>query len=121
MSGGKNVWQVRDQPTVEAYKHLEDYDFQVMVWEDDVWYMELLMYPPSTDDAYKIVGLSICGPTSRWQMMRHWNVINPGDDNGRRRSRSLRESKEMALVENAESGFHVHRFGFAALAQQPRR
>ena len=79
MSGGKNVWQVRDQPTVEAYKHLEDYDFQVMVWEDDVWYMELLMYPPSTDDAYKIVGLSICGPTSRWQMMRHWNVINPGD------------------------------------------
>ena len=50
-----------------------------MVWEDDVWYMELVMYPPSTDDAYKIVALSICGPTSRWQMMRHWNVINPGD------------------------------------------
>ncbi len=79
ITGGRDVWQVRDQPTVEAYKHLEDYDFQVMVWEDDVWYMELLMYPPSTDDAYKIVALSICGPTSRWQMMRHWNVINPGD------------------------------------------
>jgi hypothetical protein len=72
-------WQVRDQPTAGAYQHLEDYDFQVMLWEDDVWYMELLMYPPSTDDAYKIVTMSICGPTSRWQMMRHWNVINPGD------------------------------------------
>jgi hypothetical protein len=72
-------WQVRDQPTTGAYQHLEDYDFQVMLWEDDVWYMELLMYPPSTDDAYKIITMSICGPTSRWQMMRHWNVINPGD------------------------------------------
>ena len=79
MKGGKNDWLLRDQPTVEAYKHLDDYNFQIMVWEDDVWYMELVMYPPSTDDAYKIVALSICGPTSRWQMMRHWNVINPGD------------------------------------------
>ncbi|MDG2122810.1 MAG: alkaline phosphatase D family protein [Verrucomicrobiales bacterium] len=79
MLGGGDDWQVRDQPTVEAYKHLEDYGFQVMVWEDDVWYMELVLYPPSTDDAYKVVANSIFGPTSRWQMMRHWNVINPGD------------------------------------------
>ena len=79
MSGKGDRWQFRDQPSEESYKHLEDYDFQVMVWEDDVWYMELVMYPPSTDDAYKIVHWSICGPTSRWQMMRHWNVINPGD------------------------------------------
>ena len=77
--GGGDDWQVRDQPTVDAYRHLDDYDFQVMVWEDDVWYMELVMYPPSTDDAYKVVTTTICGPTSRWQMMRHWNVINPGD------------------------------------------
>jgi hypothetical protein len=77
--GGSDDWQIRDQPTVEAYKHLEDYNFQVMVWEDDVWYMELVLYPPSTDDAYKVVANSIFGPTSRWQMMRHWNVINPGD------------------------------------------
>lgn len=77
--GGGDDWQFRDQPTVEAYKHLDDYDFQVMVWEDDVWYMELVLYPPSTDDAYKVVHASICGPTSRWQMMRHWNIINPGD------------------------------------------
>ena len=70
---------VHDQPTQGAYKYLEDYDFQVMLWEDDVWYMELLIYPPSTDDAYKIVTTSICGATSRWQMMRHWNVLNPGD------------------------------------------
>ena len=77
--GGGDDWQIRDQPTVEAYKHLHDYKFQIMVWEDDVWYMELVLYPPSTDDAYKIVANSIFGPTSRWQMMQHWNVINPGD------------------------------------------
>ena len=77
--GGGDDWQFRDQPTVEAYKHIEDYDFQIMCWEDDVWYMELVLYPPSTDDAYKTVIASICGPTSRWQMMRHWNIINPGD------------------------------------------
>ena len=50
-----------------------------MMWEDDVWYMELLLYPPSADDAYKIVTTTLCGPTTRWQMMRHWNTINPGD------------------------------------------
>ena len=79
IDGNRDVWQFRDQPTEGAYAHLKEYDFQVMVWEDDVWYMELVLYPPSTDDAYKIVTHSICGPTSRWQMMRHWNVINPGD------------------------------------------
>ncbi len=79
MAGAKDQWQFRDQPSEQSYKHLEDYDFQVMLWEDDVWYMELVMYPPSTDDAYKIIAWSICGPTSRWQMMRHWNVLNPGD------------------------------------------
>lgn len=72
-------WTVRDQPSPESFKHLDEFNFQVMLWEDDVWYMELLLYPPSTDDAYKVVTQSICGPTSRWQMMRHWNVINPGD------------------------------------------
>ena len=79
ITGARDLWQFRDQPTEGAYAHLEDYNFQVMVWEDDVWYMELVLYPPSTDDAYKIITQSICGPTSRWQLMRHWNVINPGD------------------------------------------
>ena len=79
MVGGRDAWQFRDQPTEGSYAHLEDYNFQVLVWEDDVWYMELVLYPPSTDDAYKIITQSICGPTSRWQMMRHWNTINPGD------------------------------------------
>ena len=79
MTGAREAWQYRDQPTRNAYQHLEEYDFQIMLWEDDVWYMELVMYPPSTDDAYKIIAWSICGPTSRWQMMRHWNVLNPGD------------------------------------------
>lgn len=77
--GGGDDWQFRDQPSEGSYRHLEAYDFQIMVWEDDVWYMELVLYPPSTDDAYKVVKNSIAGPTSRWQCMRHWNVINPGD------------------------------------------
>ena len=79
MIGGNAEWQLRDQPTQGAYKNFEEHEFQILVWEDDVWYMELVLYPPSTDDAYKVVKNSICGPTSRWQMMRHWNVINPGD------------------------------------------
>ena len=41
--GGGDDWQFRDQPTVEAYKRLEDYGFQVMCWEDDVWDMELML------------------------------------------------------------------------------
>ncbi len=76
MGGG--FW-VHDQPTPDAYQHLDDYGFQVMMWEDDVWYMELLLYPPSVDDAFKVVTTTICGPTTRWQMMRHWNTLNPGD------------------------------------------
>ena len=79
LTGAKDQWQFRDQPSEQSYMHLDEYGFQVMLWEDDVWYMELVMYPPSTDDAYKIIAWSICGPTSRWQMMRHWNVLNPGD------------------------------------------
>ena len=79
MVGGGAQWQFRDQPSMGSYQHLDEYNFQIMVWEDDVWYMELVLYPPSTDDAYKVVTQSICGPTSRWQLMRHWNIINPGD------------------------------------------
>ena len=70
---------VHDQPTRGAFERIEEFDYQIMLWDDDVWYMELLQYPPSTDDAFKVVTLSICGPTSRWQMMRHWNVLNGGD------------------------------------------
>jgi len=70
---------IHDQPLPDAYEHLDDYDFQVMLWEDDIWYLELVLYPPSTDDAYKVITNTIAGPTTRWQMMRHWNVLNPGD------------------------------------------
>ncbi|MDA2929860.1 alkaline phosphatase D family protein [Acidobacteria bacterium AH-259-O06] len=70
---------IHDQPTPDAYKYIEDHNLQILVWDDDVWYLELLFSPPSTDDAYKIITLTIAGPTARWQMMRHWNVINPGD------------------------------------------
>lgn len=72
-------WHLHDQPTAEAYRYLEDFDFQIMLWEDDVWYLELNFPPPSEDDAYKVILSTLAGPTTRWQMMRHWNVINPGD------------------------------------------
>ncbi len=70
---------IHGQPIEGAYEHFEDFDLQVLNWEDDVWYLELIQAPPSTDDAFKMITLSIANPTSRWQMMRHWNVINPGD------------------------------------------
>ncbi|MHC4509314.1 MAG: hypothetical protein ACYTAO_10220 [Planctomycetota bacterium] len=70
---------VRGQPTPDAYKHFEQYDFQILNWEDDVWYLELVFAPTSVDDAYKIINLTLGNPTTRWQMMRHWNTINPGD------------------------------------------
>lgn len=50
-----------------------------MVWEDDIWYLELVLYTTSTDDAYKIITTTLAGPTTRQQMMRYWNVLNPGD------------------------------------------
>jgi len=78
-AGKFQPWWIHDQPTHRAYQHLEDFDFQVMLWEDDIWYLERIMPPPSTDGAYKIITTAIAGPTSRWQMMRHWNVLNPGD------------------------------------------
>lgn len=70
---------IHGQPTENAYRYFEDYNFQIINWDDDVWYLELLFPPPSTDDAYKIINLTIGNPTTRWKMMRHWNVINPGD------------------------------------------
>lgn len=70
---------VHDQPALNAYKFLEEYDFQVMVWEDDIWYLELLLYTTSVDDAYLQIMTALAGPTARWQMMRHWNTLNPGD------------------------------------------
>jgi hypothetical protein len=70
---------IHPQPLRDAYLYLEHFDFQVMLWEDDIWYLELLLYPASTDDAYQIIMTTIANETTRWQMMRHWNVLNPGD------------------------------------------
>ena len=70
---------IMDQPWPEAFQHFDDYGFQILLWEDDVWYLEFPIFPPSTDDCYKTITLHIAGPTTRWQMMRHWNVLNPGD------------------------------------------
>ena len=70
---------VYDQPTPNAYKNIEAYEFQVMLWDDDIWYTEFLQYPPSVDDVYKNIEITGFGPTGRWKMMRHWNIMNPGD------------------------------------------
>ena len=69
---------IHGQPEVGAYQYFNDFNLQILNWEDDVWYLELIQAPPSTDDAYKMITLTIANPTTRWQMMRHWNVINPG-------------------------------------------
>ena len=70
---------IHDQPLRDAFIYLEHFEFQVMVWEDDVWYLELVLYTTSTDDAYKIITTTLANPMTRWQMMRHWNTLNPGD------------------------------------------
>ena len=70
---------IHDQPQRDAFIYTEHFEFQVMVWEDDVWYLELVLYTPSTDDAYKIITTTLGNPMTRWQMMRHWNTLNPGD------------------------------------------
>ena len=70
---------IHDQPLRDAFIYLELFEFQVMVWEDDVWYLELVLYTTSTDDAYKIITTTLANPMTRWQMMRHWNTLNPGD------------------------------------------
>ena len=36
-------------------------------------------HPQYRRDAYKIINLAIGNSATRWKMMRHWNVINPGD------------------------------------------
>ena len=70
---------IHEQPLVDAFLYIELFEFQVMLWEDDVWYLELVLYTTSTDDAYKIITTTLGNPITRWQTMRHWNVINPGD------------------------------------------
>ena len=88
VNGAKPGWErtakfqenwIHEQPLLDAFLYLELFEFQVMLWEDDVWYLELVLFTPSTDDAYKIITTTLGNPVTRWQMMRHWNVINPGD------------------------------------------
>ena len=71
-------WFVSDQPSELSFQHLDEYDFQIILWEDGIWQMASISPPSSKADAYKIITTSIAGPTSRWQMMRHWNILNPG-------------------------------------------
>lgn len=71
-------WFVCDQPTEQSFQHLDDYNFQIMLWEDGIWQLASISPPSTKSDAYKIICTTIAGPTSRWQMMRHWNILNPG-------------------------------------------
>ena len=73
------AWFIHDQPTEDAFRHFESYNFQAIIWEDGIWQLASILPPPTTNDAYKIINTTLAGPTSRWQMMRHWNVLNPGD------------------------------------------
>ena len=93
---------VHPQPMRDAYLYLEHYEFQTMLWEDDVWYLELLLYPTSTDDAYQIIMTTLANEVTRWQMMRHWNVINPGDhDHG---MDDVKGPEQLAIRNRADLG-----------------
>lgn len=93
---------VHPQPLRDAYLYLEHFEFQTMLWEDDVWYLELLLYPTSTDDAYQIIMTTLANETTRWQMMRHWNVINPGDhDHG---MDDVKGPEQLAIRNRADLG-----------------
>ena len=71
-------WFISDQPVEQSFQHLEEYNFQILLWEDGIWQLASISPPSTTSDAYKIICTTIAGPTSRWQMMRHWNIMNPG-------------------------------------------
>ena len=73
-------WYIHDQPTEDAFKHMEAFNFQLIIWESGIWQLTSPFPPPSKNDAYKIINTTLGGPTTRWQMMRHWNVLNPGDE-----------------------------------------
>ena len=68
-----------EQARPEAFQHCEDFGFQVLLWEDDIWYLEIPIFPHNVADVYRIIGLTLGGKVQRRMMMRHWNVLNPGD------------------------------------------
>ena len=72
-------WYIHDQPTPQAFQHFERYNFQILLWEDGVWHLSSPTLPRTLEDAFKTIQITLGGPTTRWQMMRHWNVLNPGD------------------------------------------
>ena len=37
------------------------------------------LFPPSPRDVYRRVALTVCGRRQRRMMMRHWNILDPGD------------------------------------------
>ncbi len=72
------AWYVHDQPTPGAYQHLEDFGFQALVWDANIWYLPEEQAAGHLEDAYTVIATTLAGPTTRWQMMRHWNILNPG-------------------------------------------
>ena len=95
---------IMDQPWPESFQHHDQYDFQILLWDDDVWYLEYPLFPPSTDDAYRSIDSHLAGPTSRWQLMRHWVIMNRGDhdfgvdDLAGPIQHSLRHNRDLSLV-----------------------
>lgn len=70
---------VFEQALPTAFQHFEEYGFQILLWEDDIWYLEIPIFPPTVRDVYRTIGLTLGGRVQWRQMMRHWNVLNPGD------------------------------------------
>ena len=80
-NGGRfEPWYIHDQPSPQSFQHFERYNFQILLWEDGIWHLSSPYPPPTVEDAFKTIEVTLGGPTTRWQMMRHWNVLNPGDE-----------------------------------------
>ena len=68
-----------EQPRPESFQHIDEFRFQILLWEDDIWYLEIPIFPHTLADVYRLIGLTLGGKVQRRMMMRHWNVLDPGD------------------------------------------
>ena len=99
-------WFVNDQPVEHAFQHIEDYNFQIMLWEDGIWQLSSISPPSTKSDAYKIICTTIAGPTTRWKMMRHWNILNPGG--GEYGMEDTKGPEQLLLRNKAGLGQDIH-------------
>ena len=50
-----------EQYAENSFENIEDFHFQILSWEDDIWYLEMPLFPPSPRDVYRRVALTVGG------------------------------------------------------------